>query len=262
MTRLTVLAAGVGSRLWPVTAHRPKCLVEVGRQAIVDRLLAQAEATGRFSEAVLVSGFRREVLEDYAASWNRAHGLPVRCVHNAAYADTNTLVSAALGVRGAGGDCVVVDGDLVLDPEIVDRVALCSASALVVDTSRPLDAEAVKCRVDDEGHLCAVSKDVDPTVAQAESIGMCYLAERDVDWFATVAAALIDRGRLRDYYEAAFEAMLADGWRPVLVDAAGHRWEEVDDHEDLRRAVALVRGEAAPARAQACGLAVDVGPAG
>lgn len=260
--RLTVLAAGVGSRLWPVTAHRPKCLVEVGRQAIVDRLLAQAETTGRFGEVVLVTGFRRQVLEEYAASWNRAHRLPVRCVHNAAYGGTNTLVSAALGVEGAGGECVVVDGDLVLDPEIVDRVALCSASALVVDTSRPLDAEAVKCRVDDEGHLCAVSKDVAPTMAQAESIGMCYLEERDVDWFSTVAAALIDRGRVRDYYEAAFEAMLADGWQPVLIDAAGHGWEEVDDHEDLRRAVALVTDGASSARAQPRGLTVDVGPAG
>jgi len=28
--KAVILAAGVGKRLWPVTQHRPKCLIEIG----------------------------------------------------------------------------------------------------------------------------------------------------------------------------------------------------------------------------------------
>ena len=34
-----VLAAGVGKRLWPVTQHKPKCLIEIGGQTLLSRYL-------------------------------------------------------------------------------------------------------------------------------------------------------------------------------------------------------------------------------
>ena len=39
-----ILAAGVGKRLWPVTQHRPKCLIELGGRTLIHRYL---EALGR-----------------------------------------------------------------------------------------------------------------------------------------------------------------------------------------------------------------------
>ncbi len=33
-----ILAAGVGKRLWPVTQHRPKCLIEIGGQSLLSSL--------------------------------------------------------------------------------------------------------------------------------------------------------------------------------------------------------------------------------
>ena len=34
-----ILAAGVGKRLWPVTQHKPKCLIEIGGQTLLSRYL-------------------------------------------------------------------------------------------------------------------------------------------------------------------------------------------------------------------------------
>jgi hypothetical protein len=58
-------------------------------------------------------------------------------------------------------------------------------------------------------------------------------------------SALVQRGEFDEYYERAYQDMLADGWRPGLIDVAGLGWEEVDDHRDLEHARALVVGGAA-----------------
>ena len=38
--KAVILAAGVGKRLWQVTQHRPKCLIELGGQSLLRRYLA------------------------------------------------------------------------------------------------------------------------------------------------------------------------------------------------------------------------------
>ena len=37
--RAVILAAGVGKRLWPVTQHKPKCLIDIGGQTLLSRYL-------------------------------------------------------------------------------------------------------------------------------------------------------------------------------------------------------------------------------
>ncbi|MEE9171999.1 MAG: sugar phosphate nucleotidyltransferase, partial [candidate division NC10 bacterium] len=41
-----ILAAGVGKRLWSVTQHRPKCLVELGGRPLLMRYLEALVAVG------------------------------------------------------------------------------------------------------------------------------------------------------------------------------------------------------------------------
>src|SRR2546421_179505 len=40
-----LLAAGVGKRLWPVTQHHPKCLIELGGRTLLRRLIESSWPT-------------------------------------------------------------------------------------------------------------------------------------------------------------------------------------------------------------------------
>ena len=44
--KAVILAAGVGKRLWPVTQHRPKCLIEIGGQTLLSRYLSSLASVG------------------------------------------------------------------------------------------------------------------------------------------------------------------------------------------------------------------------
>ena len=51
--RALLLAAGLGTRLWPLTLHTPKCLMPVAGEPLLGRWLRQLEAAG--CEAVLIN---------------------------------------------------------------------------------------------------------------------------------------------------------------------------------------------------------------
>ena len=55
-----ILAAGMASRLRPLTNDRPKCLLEVGSRCLLQRTMDALKAAG-ISEFVVVTGYRPDV---------------------------------------------------------------------------------------------------------------------------------------------------------------------------------------------------------
>ena len=247
--RFIILAAGTGSRLRPLTHDTPKCLITVAQQSILERLLEQARSTHRFSEAIVITGYRAEQVADFSHRWSAARSLPVRLVHNERFMETNNSFSLYLARHLLDEGFVLADGNLVLDPRILARVAASDRSSLAVDSSRDLDVEAVKCELDDQRLVVGLSKEIPAHRAAAESIGLSRLDAGDAEAMTRHMTTLVQRGEFDEYYERAYQDMLVDGWRPDLIDVAGLGWEEVDDHRDLEHAQALVAGETASGEA-------------
>ncbi|MFU8806488.1 MAG: sugar phosphate nucleotidyltransferase, partial [Bradymonadaceae bacterium] len=67
-----LLIAGMGSRLRPLTEDRPKCLLEVGREPLLVRLLRQLESLG-IERVVLATGYMADVV---ATTLKKFDGLP------------------------------------------------------------------------------------------------------------------------------------------------------------------------------------------
>lgn len=67
--RALLLAAGLGTRLRPLTLHTPKCLVQIGGEPLLGRWLRQLDQAG--CEAVLVNThYLAEQVEAYLQSWH------------------------------------------------------------------------------------------------------------------------------------------------------------------------------------------------
>jgi len=62
-----VLAAGVGKRFKEVTAHRPKCLIDIQGKTLLERTLAALGVAG-ISQAVVVTGYRGEMITQQIGS--------------------------------------------------------------------------------------------------------------------------------------------------------------------------------------------------
>jgi len=236
-TRVAViLAAGVGSRLRPLTDDRPKALVDVGGKSILARAISALEAAG-VERLVIATGYREDALRT-ALALSR---LEVLFAPNPRYATTQNSVSLALCRAAVRGDSFFrLDGDVVFDEAVLARLEAVDAELVAaVDRGRRLDAEAMKVKLGETGAIAAFGKGLSLAESAGESIGIELIrapfAEPLFDALDAAGAA----GQTDLYYEDVYSRLIAGGQVARLTDVSDLRWCEIDSPEDLAQAAKL-----------------------
>lgn len=229
-----VLAAGEGTRLRPHTNDIPKCLVEVGALPLLERALTSIEQAG-VDETILVTGYRADRIDDFLA--RRAATMPVRTIFNPDYATTNNAVSLWCARELLTGTFVLLDGDLLFEPEVLRRALAAEGDAvLAVERRKTLGDEEMKVLLHPDGTVAAVNKQVDPRAAVGEAIGISrFGAGMGRRLFAQLGAQVAE-GRTNLFYEKAFEELMAAGQPFRVADVSGLACMEIDTPEDLESA--------------------------
>lgn len=105
-----IAAAGFGSRLGQ---GMPKCLVDVGGQSILQRLIHSLD--GVVKKIIVVAGYNASDVIDHCKHIVSTSSIQV--VVNENFASTNTAYSMRLGARGLKGRVLFLDGDLVIEKD-------------------------------------------------------------------------------------------------------------------------------------------------
>lgn len=224
-----LLVAGVGRRL-PLHAG-PKCLVTVGEAAILaHQIHAMLEVGVR--EFVLVVGHDEHRVRSAVAEW---HDVSFSFVHAPDYATSNTLWSLARARDALRAGAWVLNGDVVFDHRLPLSMARAGHAGSVAVQPGLCDAEAVKALTESHsGRVMALSKQVEPTAALGESVGIAHF---DATWGNALADALQTRTTeafRHAYYEVAIEHVAArEPLHAVSVDVPVI---EIDNEADLQRA--------------------------
>ena len=108
-----ILAAGMGTRLHPITKSIPKCLVPVNSKPILEHQFEALLLAG-IRDVVLVVGHLAELLsEKYGSSYG---GMNIHYVENRQYDRTNNIYSLWLARQHLNSQVLLLEGDLVLNP--------------------------------------------------------------------------------------------------------------------------------------------------
>jgi choline kinase len=219
----------------PLTADRPKALVEVGGRSLLARMVEACAAAG-MTEVIIVTGYKHAAID--AALPGLA--LPAVTVFNDAFDTRGNAWSLYVARDAIGGrDFVKLDGDVLLDTEILSTLlANPAASAIVLDDRAALDDEAMKARVSN-GRVEALGKWLSIDESAGESIGIEKIAAADAPaLFAAIEAVVADAPMA--YYEDVYHWLVERGWNLGAAGVGAHRWTEIDDRDDLARAERLV----------------------
>ena len=106
-----ILAAGMGTRLRPLTNERPKCLVEVNGVPMVERQIQFLKEKG-IDDITLISGYKAEALNYLKGKYG------VDIVFNNRY-DTCNNINSLYIVKERFHDTYVLEGDVYMDKNVL-----------------------------------------------------------------------------------------------------------------------------------------------
>lgn len=231
-----ILAAGQGSRLRPLTDHRPKCLVKVQGKPILEYQLEALCAAG-VRECVIVVGHLAAQVRNTIGS--RFRNLSITYVENEIYDRTNNIYSLWLARTKIVDDVLLLEGDLIFEPELLMDVldAPCE-NAAVVDRFQPfMNGTVILAQGDNADAMVlkrdqALGFDYRSALKTVNIYKFCY--EAISDELMPALGEHIARGATDDYYETAIANAIADRRMRMHVVRTGLRaWAEVDTVEEL-----------------------------
>ena len=115
-----ILAAGMGKRLGELTKGNTKCMIEVGGETLICRLLRQLDKHA-LSKIVLVVGYKAQELKDYLASIEVQ--TPIEFVENTVFDKTNNIYSLYLAKDYlTADDTLLFESDLIMEDAVINKL--------------------------------------------------------------------------------------------------------------------------------------------
>mgnify|MGYP001159209228 CR=1 FL=1 len=237
--RAIILSAGQGKRLLPLTESRPKCLVELSGRTLLAWQLMRLEAAG-VDEAVIVTGFRADAVQTEIERLRPR--MRVRLAFNPFYSVADNLASVWIVREEFDRDILLLNGDTLPGPGIVERLMAAEPAEITVTVDRKAGYDADDMKVlTDHGRLLAIGKTIE--AYDAESIGFLRFSPAGAARFrAAVEQALQRPEGLKRWYLSAIDELARSGADVRVQSIEGLEWGEMDFPADVENLTRLSAG--------------------
>jgi len=234
---IVILAAGMGQRLRPLTEDKPKILLEINGKTLLERFIS-VFSKNNISEFILVVGHYKEKVDEAIISLQKKYNINVKIVENEKYDITNTSCSTYIASKDITDDFVLINGDNVLDSNIVKKIINTENTGMVIDNYKELNEESFKITINN-GIIEDIGKELNIETSNGEFIGVSKVVKRDIDEFNKILCNLIKENP-QNYYDFAYKD-LSKISKIDFVYTNGLKWTEIDDHDDWEKAKEIVK---------------------
>ncbi|MBW1690539.1 MAG: HAD-IIA family hydrolase [Deltaproteobacteria bacterium] len=230
--KAAILAAGVGSRLRPITSTKPKCLVKIAGRSILEYQIEAYRQAG-IREVFIVAGYEYQKIGDFC---KHLKGVNVTIVNNEDYEVTNNMYSVYLLREWLEGHAFILsNGDVAIDPLIVKGLAENNVENAVPVDRGCYNDESMKISLDGDGFINDISKSIPESSALGCSIDFYKFSSEASKVFFDEIRYIID---VKSSYKEWTEVALQDLFKKKKLlfkpyDISGKRWVEVDNYDDL-----------------------------
>jgi choline kinase len=224
-----VLSAGQGSRLLPVTATIPKCLIEVGGQTLLERQLV-ALATAGLKRALVVTGYRHEQVSE---ALRKPQPLEVEARFNPFWAVASSIGSVWMARDRLREPFCLLNGDTLFDPEILAAALAAPGAALglVVEPIAAASYDDMLVRAAN-GAVQAVAKTLAEGEATHRSLGLVLAGEGHDGYVQALDELSAERNGAGAFHHDIVDRLAKRRGVAAIERAAGF-WQEIDRPEDI-----------------------------
>lgn len=226
-----ILCAGFGSRLMPLTEHKPKCMVEINGIPLIDRLVNQIRASKENANINIVAGYKKEILLKHF------HNSEINIVENEFYASSNNMYSCYLALNKFDEfkDTLIINGDCIYEDQLIHKACNLDTSTIIADRSF-FNEESMKVKTFND-YVIEMSKNLTKEDYTFTSIDMYFFKESEVNTLFETIKTIIDQKDINSWTEVAIDTICRKNPTLIKVDLFDNlNWYEIDDKHDLRAA--------------------------
>ena len=222
-----ILNSGLGRRMGVLTSEHPKCMTEIsGTETILSRQLRLLAAAG-IRDVVITTGYFDNIIVNYCHSLRLP--LEITFVHNPRYAETNYIYSIYCARELLDDDILLMHGDLVFEPSVLDDLLAEKRSCMKVSSTLPLPEKDFKAVVRD-GRVYQVGVEFFSSAMEAQALYKLNRADWRV-WLDEIVR-FCESGQDNCYAEKALNG-ISDRCPIYACDVGNRLCAEIDTPEDL-----------------------------
>ncbi|MDD5760571.1 MAG: phosphocholine cytidylyltransferase family protein [Candidatus Pacebacteria bacterium] len=233
-TKAIILAAGSSRRLRPITDNRPKCLVELNGETILDYQLRCLEKC-QVKEILIVAGYKKEMIREHLKK--SKHNQLIKVICNDIFDKTDNTYSLSLALQEIDekkDSVIVLDGDIIFDVRLLRNVLITNyKNVLIADNIGKMEAEDNKVLIK-RGYVKCISKKIKGTAIYNSIIKLngrflkefkdeCKKIENRTEWYTNSLT------RVLQSFPKAMKVIFTQGLSAC----------EIDNKEDLIQAIKI-----------------------
>ncbi|MUG45831.1 sugar phosphate nucleotidyltransferase [Paenibacillus woosongensis] len=232
--KVIILAAGMGSRLKPLTNHMPKTMITVGNQTLIENII-QGLIDIQLSEIAIITGYQHEVLEIFLR--RRFPTVRLQFIYNDQYSVKDNIYSFSLAEEYVGNEeLLCICSDIYCKPKLLLRAVQAPFDILMVDDTKEIPSGAMKVRVNREGYITKISKELTVEEGKGEIVGISKISASNTAFIFKRVATYLDKGIVNVWWPYAINDVLEQiELRPWSTDGIG--WVNVNTFDDLKEAI-------------------------
>jgi choline kinase len=236
ITTALLLAAGTGSRLFPLTQDAPKCLTMVNETSILERLVIGLKQQG-FKRLVIVTGYKENRIREVLGT--KSGCMVIEYIYSPLYKTTNNIYSLWMVRETINEPFILIESDLIFDASLLDEMIYPDRIA-VGRMQSWLNGTTVV--INQSQHVKSFQNYADTNLAEDRYKTVNIYSFSLSSWhdIAERLDQYISAGKVNCYYETVLSEMVEEG--SLLLQAASFDnkpWYEIDTIEDLAEAEKL-----------------------
>lgn len=237
-----ILAAGQGTRLMPLTAEKPKCMIEYNGKPIIDHILNTMLDSG-ISDISIVAGYKKERLFKHCSGRN------IKFYSNEHFSSTNMVYSLFCAENEFTDDVIISYSDIVYNSSVSDTLMVSNAPISVIADKQwlklwelrmenPLD-DAESLKLDGHNNIIEIGKKTKTySDIQGQYIGLIKIKKEAIGkvkqfYYSLDKLKLYDGKDFNNMFMTTFIQLIIDNLMPVKAVFIKGNWLEIDSHSDL-----------------------------
>lgn len=223
-----ILAAGLGTRLRPLTDTRPKSMVEVNGKPILYKQIENLLENG-IDDITVIAGYKSEMMADgINENYKR-----VKTIINNIYDKTNNMYSAYMALEEMyDNEFLLMNSDVFYDSAVIKELMKKKYGNSIVVEEGIYNDENMKVSCTN-GRIMEISKMISEDDAYGVSIDVYkFSKEGSKVFYDKVKEYIKDKEELNQWTEVALNDVLKlIKFTPCPLMG---RWMEIDNHDDLK----------------------------